>query len=260
MARVNLTGLTSRRPFTLLGILLAVLVIVAFVLVAINASAGQSTGQQSVVVATQDLSPRIPIEAGALMVKSVAVSGYPAALFFHKIDDVTGMVPLVTIVSGEPITSNVIAKPNAALGSQSEYLPIPTGFVAVQLPTSEQQGVGGYIQPDDYISVIATVSLNGKVATKTVFTNIHVIRVGPLAPANAPSSTATASSLTVVVTYCQAEFITWFLTFASLKYELESYHDYNPASAQNKDPKCPDVDSARGVTLKDVQAAYPTLF
>jgi len=260
VARLNVSGLSSRRPFTLLGILLAILVIAAFVLVAISASAGQSTGQQSVVVATQDLSPRIPIAATALQVKSVAVSGFPSSVFFHKVDDVTGMIPLVTIVSGEPVTANVIAKPDAALGSQSEYLPIPSGFAAVQLPTSEQQGVGGYIQPDDYISIIATVNVNGKVATKTVFTNIHVIRVGPMTPPNSPASASSASSLTVVVTYCQAEFLTWFLTYASLKYELESYHDYNPGSAQAKDSSCPGVDSAKGVTLKDVQAAYPSLF
>src|SRR5207248_9159668 len=52
LARPNASGLTSRRPFTLLGILLALLVIAAFVLVAINASAGQGTTMASVVVAT----------------------------------------------------------------------------------------------------------------------------------------------------------------------------------------------------------------
>ena len=260
MARLNVSGLTSRRPFTLLGILLAVLVVAAFVLVAINASAGQGTAQQSVVVATRDLSPRIPIEASALEVKSIPVAGYPASLFFHNKGDVTGMVPLVTIVAGEPITSNVVAREDAALGSQSAYLPIPSGYVALQLPTSEQQGVGGYIQPNDYISVIATVDNNGKVATKTIFTNIHVIRVGPAMPANSQASNATASSLTVVVTYCQSEYLTWFLAFASLKYELESYHDYEPSGSQTADPNCPGVTSATGVTLKQVQAAFPSLF
>src|SRR5262249_22911713 len=168
--------------------------------------------------------------------------------------------PLVTIVTGEPITSNVIAKPDAALGSQSEYLPIPSGYVAIQLPASEQQGVGGYIQPDDYISIIATVDINGKVATKTVFTNIHVIRVGPLQAPGAQASSSAASSLTVVVTYCQSEYLTWFLTSASLRYELESYHDYRPSSSQTTDPNCPGVTSAAGVTLKQVQAAFPSLF
>jgi Flp pilus assembly protein CpaB len=260
VARLNLGGLTSRLPFTLIGIVLALLVIAAFVLVAISASGGQGGAQQSVVVASRDLSPRIPIDAGALVMKSIPVAGYPAALFFTNVNDVKGMVPLVTILSGEPITSNVIAKPGTALGSQSEYLPIPSGYVAIQLPTSEQQGVGGYIQPDDYISVIATVDINGKVAAKTVFTNIHVIRVGPQPAPGAQPSSSTASSLTVVVTYCQSEYLTWFLTFASLKYELESYHDYEPSSAQTADPACPGVTSAHGVTLQQVQAAFPSLF
>jgi Flp pilus assembly protein CpaB len=258
VARLNLGGLTSRRPFTLLGILLAILVIAAFVLVAINASAGQGTAEQSVVVATKDLSPRIPIDKGSLQIKSVPVAGYPASLFFHNTEDVKGMIPLVTIVTGEPITANVIAKPGAALGAQSEYLPIPSGYVAVQLPTSDLQGVGGNIQPDDYISVIATVNTNGKVATKTIFHDIHVIRVG--SAGSTSETAATASSLTVVVTYCQAEFITWFLTYASLKYELESYHDYSPSSSQTSDPTCPGINSAKGVTLQAVQAAFPSLF
>ena len=252
MAHSNLAGLTSRRPFTLLGIVLALLVIAAFVLVAINASAGQGTTMQNVVVAGRDLQPRIPIDASALEVKSIAVGGYPTALLYHSIQDVVGMIPLVTILSGEPVTTNVVTK--------SEFLPIPTGYVALTVPTSEQQGVAGYIQPNDYISVIATVDINGKVAAKTIFTNLHVIRVGPL---QAPSSTqggatiATSSSLTVVVTECQAEFITWFLTYASLKYSLESYQDYLQGA---QDPKCAGYDPSKGVTLQTVQTAFPSLF
>jgi Flp pilus assembly protein CpaB len=260
VARSNLSGLTSRRPFTLLGIVLALLVIAAFILVAINASGGQGTAQQSVVVAGRDLAARVPIDASALDVRSIPVGGIPASLLFHSTQDVKGMVPLVTIVSGEPITSNLIAKPGDALGSQSEFLPIPSGYVAIDLPTSEQQGVGGYIQPDDYISVIATVDVSGRVASLTVFTNLHVIRVGP--PVTGPSapSASNASSLTVVVTQCQAEFLTWFLTNSALKYSLESYHDYAPTATQGPDPKCATVDAAKGVNLKSVQAAYPALF
>ena len=69
-----------------------------------------------------------------------------------------------------------------------------------------------------------------------------------------------ATSLTVVVTQCQAEVITWFLGYASMKYTLESYHDYLNSTAQQPDPACPSVNSAKGVTLQAMQAAYPTLF
>lgn len=256
--RTTLTGLTSRRPFTILGIVLALVVIAAFVLVALNASTGSTGPTETVVVASKDLPPRIPIDSGSLEVKTISTAGLPN-LLFTKIDDVAGMIPLVTIVSGQAITSNLVAKPGESAVPQSEYLQIPSGFVALTIPTSEEQGVAGYIQPGDYISVIATVTSGAKVASKTVFTDVHVIRVGMDASAAGGAASATASSLTVVVTECQAEFITWFLTNAALKYTLESYQDYlknQPA----KDPNCPSVASAQGVTQQSVQKAFPTLF
>jgi Flp pilus assembly protein CpaB len=252
-----LTGLTSRRPFTLLGILLALLVIVAFVLVALNAQQAGSSPQKTIVVTTRDLPPRIPIDAGSLALKTIPVPANYPQVYFTQVQDVAGTIPLVTIPNGQAVTSNDVAKPSQALGSQSEYLPIPSGYVAITIPTSEQQGVANYIQPDDYISVIATVATGPKVASKTIFTNLHVIKVGA---AGASSGAAGASSLTVVVTECQAEIITWFLTYASMKYALESYHDYLQPGAQTPDPSCPSVAAAKGVTLQLIQAAYPTLF
>lgn len=252
-----LSAITFRRPFTILGILLALLVIAAFVLVALNAGASSNSPSLSVVVTTRDLQPRIPIDAGALTIKSIPVPGTYPKVYFTTREEVVGTVPLVPIASGQAVTSNEVAKPNQALGAQSEYLPIPSGYVALTIPTSEQQGVADYIQKDDYMAVIATVSSAGKVASKTIFTNLHVIRVGTQGNGAAG---ATASSLTVVVTECQAEVITWFLTYASLKYALESFHDYLQPGSQTPDPGCPTVTAAKGVTLQVMQAAYPSLF
>lgn len=257
--RTTLTGLTSRRPFTILGIVLAFVVIAAFVLVALNASQGTVGQSKNVVVATKDLPARIPIDAASLQITNIPIGSLPD-LWFTSIDEVKGMIPLVNIANGEPITSNLVVKPSGTLTTQSEFLPIPSGFVALTIPTSEQQGVAGFIQPGDYIAVIATVSSGAKVASMTVFIHLHVIRVGMGAGGGGGGGAATAaSSLTVVVTECQAEYITWFLTFASLKYTLESYQDYLTGTPA-KDPTCPSVSSATGVTLKLVQKAYPTLF
>ena len=233
------------------------LVIAAFVLVALNAQNNASSPSMNVVVATRDLQARVAIDPAALQLASIPVPGTYPKVYFTRLQDVAGLVPLVTIPTGQAITSNEVAKPSAALGSQSEYLPIPSGYVAITIPTSEQQGVAGYPQPEDYISVIATVATAGKVATKTIFTNLHVIRVGM---AGATAATANASSLTVVVTECQAEVITWFLNYAALKYVLESFHDYLQEGVQNPDPGCPTVTAAKGVTLQVIQAAYPSLF
>jgi pilus assembly protein CpaB len=259
LARSNVGGVTSRRPFTILGIFLALLVMGAFVLVAITASTGQNTPTESVVIATRDLTPRVPIDPADLQLKSIPIGGYPSEILFHKTSDVAGMVPLVTIQNGQAITSNLIAKPGTVVGSQAEFLEIPSGFVAVTLPTSEQQGVGGYIEPGDYIAVIATVDVNAKIASATVFTNLHVIRVGTPG-SDAQGASQIASSLTVVVTECQAEYLAWFLTFASLKYTLLSHTDYTPTANVAKDPSCASVDAATGVNLAAVQKRYPQLF
>jgi Flp pilus assembly protein CpaB len=251
-----MSGLRFTRPFTVLGILLAILVIAAFVLVALNAQNNAASPSMNVVVANRDLQARVAIDPASLQLTSIPVPGTYPKVYFTRLQDVAGLVPLVTIPAGQAVTSNEVAKPSAALGSQSEYLPIPSGYVAITIPTSEQQGVAGYPQPEDYISVIATVATAGKVATKTIFTNLHVIRVGM---AGSTGSTSNASSLTVVVTECQAEVITWFLNYAALKYVLESFHDYLQPG-QNPDPACPTVTAAKGVTLQVIQAAYPTLF
>jgi Flp pilus assembly protein CpaB len=249
------SAITSSRPFTLLGVLLAVVVMVAFVLVALNASASNSSPQRTVVYATRSLLPRVPIAADALSTKQISVPDTYPQVFFTAVSEVQGMVPLVAIEEGQAITINDVVKANQALGSQSEFLPIPPGYVALTIPTSEQQGVANYIQPGDYISVIATVSTGSRVASATIFTQVHVIKVGTLATAGG----AGAASLTVVVTQCDAEIITWFLTYASLKYTLESYKDYAPGS-QAPDPKCPGVGAAHGVTFQFIQQSFPILF
>jgi Flp pilus assembly protein CpaB len=239
----------------LLGILLALLVIGAFVLVALNAGNASNSPTLSVVVAAKDLQPRMAITADSLQMQTISVPASYPKVYFSRIQEVQGTIPLVAITAGQAITSNEVAKPSQALGAQSEFLPIPQGYVAITIPTSEQQGVANFIQRDDYISVIATVSTGGKVATKTVFTNLHVIRVG-----SQEASNSNASSLTVVVTECQAEVITWFLTYAALKYSLESFHDYLHTGTETPDPKCPTVADAKGVTLPFMQATYPGLF
>ena len=236
--------------------ILAIVVILAFVLVALNASQAGTSPQQLVVMATKDLQPRVPITQDDLSTRTVPVPANYPKVYFGKVDDVVGFVPLVPIQQGEIIASNDVARPSQALGSQSEYLPIPPGYVALTIPTSEQQGVADYIQPGDYISVIATVSGAGKVATKTIYWDIRVIKVGT--PGSAANSSAT--SLTVVVSQCQAEIITWFLTYASLKYSLESYKDYLQNGQPAPDPNCETIRQAKGVTLPIIQQSFPGLF
>jgi len=74
-----------------------------------------------------------------------------------------------------------------------------------------------------------------------------------------PKTGGIASSLTVIVTPCQAAYLAWFLKNATVQYTLESYKDYQPQD-KTVDTTCPSVSSARGVTLADVQSHWPGLY
>src|SRR5260370_29246522 len=90
------------------------------------------------------------------------------------------------------------------------------------IPTGEQQGVAGHITLGDYITVIASANVvippaAAKIVSKTVFTNIHIIGLGPAIANVQPASGAAApggpqgttsgltSSLTIELTRCDAE-------------------------------------------------------
>lgn len=227
--------------------------------------AGAGAGNVPVVVAAHDLAVRVPVLPADVTIVQYHSGDVPPGAF-SKVTDLVNVVAAIDISKGQPVTSNLlIGSTDSVIGPQSGYLPIPSGYVAVTIPTGEQQGVGGYIQVGDYISLVATVA--GKTSTniRTIYTNIEVIRVGPASSETAPIQGSTSnppkvggpsSSLTVVATECQAEFLTWFLSNGNLKYTLESYHDYNVQVAA-ADPTCPTVQSAKGVSASDIATRWP---
>jgi Flp pilus assembly protein CpaB len=276
---VNQPSVPRTRPgfnYTILGAVLALLGFGAVVLFGVLASGGSKEGPaagplQPVVVAARDIPIRTPISDKDLTVAKYAAADVPPGAF-AKVADARGLVAAVEIKKSQPLTSNLLVKSgDAVLGAQSAYLPIAPGFVALTVPTGEQQGVAGYIQAGDYISVIAIVPTpGGKQNTRTVFTNVHVLRIGPadvdVQPAAASTSASSgpkqggiASSLTIVLTQCQAEYMNWFLANAGVKYTLESYKDYKPQDVA-VDTSCPAVTSAKGVTTQDVSSHWPGIF
>lgn len=200
----------------------------------------QIIGGVSVVVASRDIQPRESLNAG-----SVEVVSYPSNLVpsgaLTGIDSAKGKFALTAISKGAVLTSTMVStQPEGTATVAQEYLPIPQGYVAFTIPTSEQEGVAGYVSPGDYLDVIATINTsifgasNAKTVTKTIFTNLHVIRVGPMTSSATGAAGGVSSSLTVVVNSCDAELWSWLLGNATLRYELRSYKDYpspSPSSA-----------------------------
>jgi len=210
-----------------------------------------------VVVAKNAISARTQIQASDL---TMAVITPVPKLAFYDVKAVEGKGARVDIPADAPITANLIAEsPDVLSSSDVTYLPIPQGFVAVQVPTSELVGVGGYVQVGDRIAVLATINTSvfgatpGVSVVRTVFKNLYVIRVGPASATNAAAQLT--SSLTVLMTACDSEYMYWWLNNAILKYTLESYKDYGTAPTQ-PDSNCPTLASAGGVGPKDVDKKW----
>src|SRR5437773_3439010 len=242
----------------------AVLAVLAFATAAGIASLpliqGTTTGVK-VVVASHDIQARTVIQDSDLTLASINPTPPQS---FTAVNKVAGKGARVDIPAGMPISSNLIA-PSGDLISSSDvaYLPIPKGWVAVTVPTGEQVGVGGYVQVGDRITMLATINTQllgqspGRSVVLTVFRDVNVLRVGPATgnTTGANSTGVVTSSLTVLMTACDSEYLFWLLNNASMKYELESYTDYQSVPT-GPDSKCPNVSKASGVGPKDVDTRW----
>ena len=268
-----ITTARQRRPFTILGMVLALITLGAFLFLAVRPGTASvtlpgTTGSSPVVFARVDIAARSTITASMLGVskQSSAPPGAFSAVS-QVIDPKAERFALIDIKAGQPLLANELVTSRGSLsGAAPGFLDIPQGFVALTIPTSEQQGVAGYIQPGDYIAVIATVERGDVTTSKTIFNNVHVLKVGTstttLTPdRNGPTATvvqsANSSSLTVVMNECDAEYLTWFLDRATLRYTLESFGDYDQGGSNNpQKAKACTVDAAGGVTNADVAARF----
>jgi len=239
---------------------------------------GSSNQTISVVVARQAIPIRHILTTDDLDVQKVSGNFTTANNTYTNKSDVVNLISEIQITKGSVITSDMLAKDISAVpsGAAPAYLPLASGYVAMTIPTGEQQGVAGHISLGDYITVIASGSssifLTGaststaKVVSKTIFTNIHIIGLGP-ATAGVQSATGGAStnggsattgvtsSLTIELTQCDAEYFVWFLNNMTLRYTVESFHDYLVAPTQ-PDPTCPTVLAAKGVSQTEVDARF----
>ena len=270
------------RLFIIVGLLLALLAGagVFFLGGTLNSGGGGiSGGNQTVVVAKQNIPLRHQITSADLTTASAAGS-FIAINAYTRPSDVVNLIAEITIKAGSIITSDMLARDLGEInaGSGPAYLPLASGYVAMTIPTSEQQGVAGHITLGDYITVIASANVQlfttggqaagpPKVVSKTVFTNVRIIGVGPaqinVQPAGGTTTTTTTqptggvtSSLTIELTQCDSEFMVWFLNNMQVRYTLESFNDYLKQPPSAPDPTCPTVVTAQGVSNKTVDARY----
>lgn len=274
------------RLFIIVGVLLAVVAFGAVFFLSSLTGGGSIGGgpTTSVVIAKQSIPLRHQITTADLEVAKASVNGNASlGNTYAATTDVLGLVSEINISKGAIITSDMLARDVSLVpaGAAPAYLPLAKGYVAMTIPTGEQQGVAGHISLGDYITVIASATLTvfasstgqqqgpARQVSKTIFTQLRVIGLGPAAngvqPASGGSSTTTTgsaqnsgvtSSLTVELTQCDAEYLVWFLANTQIRYTLESYKDYATPPTDNQDTSCATIQAAGGVTNKQVDARF----
>src|SRR6202011_2448224 len=122
------------RVYIIGGTILAVVSFLAAAGVASFPYLFQSQSGTSVVVAKNGLTARTKIQAGDLTMKVINPAPPES---FTDINAVAGKGARVDIPAGAPVTANMIATSSDLLSSTDiTYLPIPSGYVALTIPTS----------------------------------------------------------------------------------------------------------------------------
>ena len=255
------TGSRRRTLPLVLGVSAALIAFLGVLLLGSLSGHVAPVASTKILVAARDIQAREVVDADMVVLQSIPATAVPPGAV-TLLSQVKGETALVSVLKGQPITANLLSlNPDANL-TQSAYLPIPQGFVARAIPSGEQQAVAGYIAPGDYINVIASVSTSlfsqsgqSKQVTKLVFTNLHVIRVGPAQPGKSGQTQGVSSSFTVVMSVCDAEMMDWLIANARLTYVLLSYKDYGSPPAA-PDPTCPTVNPTSAVGPTQVNDRY----
>ena len=275
------------RLFIIVGVLLAALAFGGVFLLGNLGGGGAvlSGATNSVVIAKQQIPLRHQITADDLELGKASVGG-DAFLgnVYTSASQVVGKIAEINISKGAMISSDMLATDLNVVptGAAPAFLPLASGYVAITIPTGEQQGVAGHISQGDYITVIAsgdvsifatskstTPTAQSKVS-KTVFTGVRIIGLGPASSSvtsaagsgatttqqTGATTTGITSSLTIEMTQCDSEYMTWFLQNMNVKYTLESYKDYLAAPPSQPDASCPTVTAAGGVSNRQVDERY----
>jgi pilus assembly protein CpaB len=218
----------SNRILLIFGVFLAIVAFGGALLVGRTSGGTTAIGggakNTDVVVATQEIAASTQITAALVTIQKFSEDTVPPFAFRDK-NLVIGKYAAIPIhANAAIIDTDIVSDAGSVVPAKQAFLKIPPGQVAMQIPTGELVGAGGYIQPDDRIDILVTSTVNGKSLTKVTFTNLHIIRVGP---AGGPNARGISSSLTVIVTLQQAQDLKWLLDNTNYKYVLKAVDDYD---------------------------------
>lgn len=206
------TGGRARAALFLLASLMAA---VAFTLVVFKLIQGyqealveaeQKAETRTVVVAARDLHQGQTLNEEDLVPTEVPPAFIPETTFQYR-EDVIGRVPRERVLAGEFIREERLADPESGIGLNAI---IPRGMRAVSINITDGSAVSGFLNPGNYVDVLATLASANERADKTVtlMQAVYVLAVDDRMGgdyASRRSEGAVRPSVTLAVTPEQAE-------------------------------------------------------
>lgn len=177
-----------------------------------------------VLIATDYIPAGTPLNAGMVTKKQVPESFVsPSAI--RDLKEISGLVPLVPISSGEQVLSNKFGT-----GEETLSLSLNPGYRAFTLSVNETTGVGSLLRPGNHVDVLSRFEGDRKVVSSFVLQDIKVIAVGQDLSGRASRNgspngeNGAYSTVTLAVTPEQAETL-FFLENHPLRLVLRGAND-----------------------------------
>lgn len=161
---------TSRRGKLIIAVGVVLALIVGATSFYLLNQASQSAGQGplkkvTVVVAAKDIAARVPVVAGDVALREVALDPVTQVGVLTKPEDVLNKVLAVPVLTGQPIYRTMIASSSSGsgfsiLGPTETVAPDSEAWRAVSITIPDDRAVGGLLAAGQTIDVVMTATVN----------------------------------------------------------------------------------------------------
>jgi len=254
MARAAGSAGRINRRYMMLALVFAVLSAI-LVYVAISRT-GETAGESSsttagTVVAIVDIPARTQITKSMIELRDIPMSGR-IDTGLSSIDDAVGKVAKYPIARDEQLTSTRLVSLDSSENLGSLSFAVPTGMRAISIEADQVLSAGGLVLPGDFVDILAVFDVKNAKGdeeeayfVRTVLQNIEVLAVAQkVADTSVVSDGESASkakdsepdpkatTLTLLVTPEQSEFIFLAESNGTLRAVLRGYGDANMADVR----------------------------
>ena len=180
-----------------------------------------------VVVAISEIPAHVKVTEEMLEIKEIPSEAVHADTY-TDIADVVGGTTTTELIAGEQVLTDRIV---SDVGDSELSYRIPENMRAITVPSSEVNGVGGYIVSGDKLDILVSyVPSEGVQVVYTQLQNIEVLETGANNAATAETESGVPTSLTLLVTPAQAEVIAYANLSGSFHFTLR-----NPVDTAKQD-------------------------